>query len=209
MSLRLLASVILLCAPTAWADGARPGPGAGTLVVQVRTNMRPSTDFDKIRVVVHGPGGRGVLLQREVAVKGGDQYRRGVRVFESRLAKRSYTFVVTALKGRDVIAQQPARVDIKGGVQVVPVPLSRAGAAPKKPSACQYQWNRDKRTCGKVLGACIKSAQGRRAVIDRCKKSHDVCVRSADRNRTKCSAKSRSKRAVKKQPRKGVAPRRR
>ncbi len=163
MSARLFGLTILLLAQPALAGDLRPGPGTGTLVVQVRSDLRPGTDFSKIRTdVLALRGGNHPIVRREMTARRGVRLDRGVRVAEIRLANRKYRVVVTALTStNNIVAQRPARVEITGGVRVLTILLARTGPAPPVPGACQNKWNQEKRLCGRVLGACIRGAQGR------------------------------------------------
>ncbi len=185
MPTRLLILVAALSATPAYADG--------TLIVQVRSDLRRGTDFHRVEIKIMDSEGRRVSQHRMLA-NHSNSWARGVRVVEVPLRDGLYRLSVSALTATNrVVVQRPVRVELKGGVRVVTVLLTLAGPRPAPPDACQQRWNQQKRQCGRLLGACIRDARGRRDRIKVCQDAQGVCKRSADRGRDQCRATKRRK----------------
>ena len=154
-----------------------------TLVVQVRTDMKPGVDFAKIRTQLLS-GRMGTLIQeRTKRAHSGQDWARGIRVAEiSRLGEGKYRLLVSALdrKGK-VVVERPARLELKNGVRVITVLLSPE----PKPAVdkCKAQFTREKRACGLALKKCIDD----RTSLASCQNTHKTCMKEATIRRGKCS----------------------
>ncbi|MCB9544532.1 MAG: hypothetical protein H6706_01400 [Myxococcales bacterium] len=158
-----------------------------TLVVQVRTDLRPWTDFRTVRTRVQNPQSGAVVMQDDHVVRRSDPFAAGVRVVEQPLPAGRYRVVVSALDaaGR-LVVERSASTELSQGVQTVPIFLTRP--APPPPGQCVSAWNRAKRLCGQVLAQCIAGLRGDRSRLGVCQEAHAVCVRSADRDKQRCEA---------------------
>ncbi|MEZ4339256.1 MAG: hypothetical protein R3B82_21760 [Sandaracinaceae bacterium] len=96
---------------------------AGTLIVQVRTDLTPVREFDLARVVIEGSA------LRDVVTPAVDQraWGQGARVAElTDLAPGSYRLTVRLERADGtVIVSRPARVELAGGLETVTVLLTR------------------------------------------------------------------------------------
>lgn len=170
----------LLCLSLSLA--ASPALAAGTLVVQVRSNLRPGADFHGIRVSVHPPRGEADVARVESAVAAGDPFDSGARVAEIPLPKGAYRLAVSALDKRGaVLLERVGPIEITGGTQVVSVALSIPEAGSTRSGAgCRKAAAGTKRQCGRLMGACINEAKGEASRAQKCRRVHTSCLRAAD-----------------------------
>jgi hypothetical protein len=162
---------------------------AETVVVQVKTGMRPEVEFEKIRTQVKAvPSGR-VLEWRDHPASAGGSWSRGVRVAEiDGLAPGNYAVLVSALApgGRTIVAKQ-VRAELTRRVQVITVVL-RNPNPPRSP--CKTLFSADKRQCGLALKAWLDATRGERARWSACEETHGQCIAGAKRKMAQCNRKN-------------------
>ena len=161
---------------------------ASTLIVQVRTDMRPGVDFTQIRTRLLTTHGGNLIQERTRSARAGEDWARGIRVAEiGPLGEGPYRALVSALdrNGR-VVVERPARLELTGGVRVLTVLLT----VPPAPAVdeCAAQFSRDKRECGLALKKCLED--GTR--LASCQETHDACIAGAAARRDKCATKAPS-----------------
>lgn len=100
--------------------------GATSLVVQVRTDLRPQLDFEEV-VVEAGPCGAALTDSLTVSATDAREWGAGVRVAEiGAIVETAYCLRVAAVDADDgIVVERPVRLELSGGIRVVTVLLTR------------------------------------------------------------------------------------
>jgi hypothetical protein len=112
---------VLACLVVALGSGCSDDPGA-SLLVDLRTDFAPQTDFQRVRTTLSASGGAPALLV-EHNVTDGESYLMGVRVADyAEVAPGSVTLLVQLVKtSGSVVAEQSAAVEIRADLAVTVV----------------------------------------------------------------------------------------
>lgn len=180
MLLRFFLLIALFVVPA--SGGATP-----VLIVSVRSQMAPVTEFTNISVEVFAEGGAR-LFERTHAVRRSEDFNAGVRVFEQPVLVGRYQIQLRARDATNrLVAERSAMAIVEGGVQTVAVRLEKSTPAPPPPSPCQADHTRARRTCGQIAARCLADAAGRRDRIAACNENNLGCLAGADRALAQCS----------------------
>ncbi|MCA9542900.1 MAG: hypothetical protein KC613_00875, partial [Myxococcales bacterium] len=146
----------VLCTAMPWGVAA----AEPMLVVTLRTDLRPNNDFRTVRTTVREAVTKRLVGTFDHPARTGERYDQRVRVLEKALGKGRYQVTVQALglQGQ-LVAERQHAVRHEGGVQVVDAFLT---VAQPVRADCDRAHSAEKRTCGRVLAACIKELRGNR-----------------------------------------------
>lgn len=143
---------------------------ASRLVVQVRTDFVPVRELGSVRVTLSGADAVG--WQQEVSARPEQRWGAGVRVAERELSAGIYRLQVTALDASgSVLVDRGVRAELRGGVQVVTVLLTRDCVGVTCPSSTS-----DPLAVTCLGGRCVPEDCIEESVAD----CDPVCVDSAD-----------------------------
>lgn len=180
---------------------------AATLIVQVRTDLRPYRDFSLIRTDVYTSTGRynnargRFVMRREKRAGASRNWGRGVRVAEvNNLSDEVYHLVVSAMdRRRRVVVSRPVRVKLKGGVYVVTVLLAHPNPAfyrnRTSNNQCFITFQKARQQCRVQYNNCKTAARGDQTKIHHCyRKWKTNCEKQALDNRVQCDVHRRKAR---------------
>lgn len=179
---------------------------AATLVVQVRSDLRPYRDFSLIRTDVYTSTGRynnvrgRFVMRREKRARASRNWGRGVRVAEiSNLSNETYHLVVSAIDRRNrTVVSRPVRLKLKDGVYVVTVLLTHPNPAARDRTSnnqCFIAFQKARQQCRVSYNRCKNAARGNKPRINACYRLwKTTCEKQALDNRVQCDIRRRKAR---------------
>ncbi len=175
---------------------------AATLIVQVRTDLRPHREFTLIRTDVYTSASpRRFITRREKRAQASLNWRRGIRVAQiDDLSNEEYRLTVSAIDRRNrTVVSRPVRVKIKGGkVRVVTVLLTHPNPAYRDRTSsnqCFIAFQKARQLCRVNYNRCKNAARGNKSRIDTCYRLwKTTCEKQALDNRVQCDIRRRKAR---------------